>query len=327
MDDGSEVPADDVTGVAPGRADRVLLLGIARSGTSWLGRALATAEGVRFYYEPDNVDADPEGLSPAGGRGFGPYPIIEPGDPYSVFGPLWDTVFVGKLPRLRGWRLNAARALLRMPPRLRDPVIRGTALVASRLPAKHRCTVVKSIYAVFCVDWLVERYQPRVVVVQRNPLNVVSSWRQLNIPLFDVAHRPAIREHYLEPRGFDPPGRDMSELGRIAWHVGFLTTVLGEATDRHPGSLIITHEDLCADPPTRFREVFDGLGLTWTPEVDRFLVDSNRPGEGLQPIRVTSDQPARWRSRLTDSEVAEVADVLARFPRGGWLRPQVLEVS
>jgi len=27
---------------------------------SWLGHALGKARGVRFYYEPDNVDADPK---------------------------------------------------------------------------------------------------------------------------------------------------------------------------------------------------------------------------------------------------------------------------
>jgi putative thioredoxin len=47
---------DDV-GVIPGRADRVLLAGIARSGTSWLIRAFARTPGTTHYYEPDNIDA------------------------------------------------------------------------------------------------------------------------------------------------------------------------------------------------------------------------------------------------------------------------------
>ena len=54
--------------------------------------------------------------------------------------------------------------------------------------------------------------------------------------------------------------------------------------------------------------------------IERFLTTTNRPGEGLKPMRVTAEQPTRWRSRLTDAEVEEIEGVLAQFPRCGWVR-------
>ncbi len=46
--------------------------------------------------------------------------------------------------------------------------------------------------------------------------------------------------------------------------------------------------------------------MPWSPEVTQFLDDSNRPGEGLKPVRVTKEQPTRWKGRLTDDEVEEI---------------------
>ena len=285
------------------------------------GPGAGTRRGVRFYYEPDNIDADPTGTRPAGGLGFGPYPMIDLGETATPFASVWDMVFAGRLPSMeRGPLLLAARLAMRVPRTARDPLVRTAAALAARLPTRSHYTVVKSIYATFCLDWLVERYQPRVIAIQRDPLNVISSWRELEIPLFDLATRPAIIERYLEPLGIGQLPRGASELMRIASTVGILTHALGETLDHHPDWRLVTHEDLCRDPAAEIRGVFDELGLVWTDEVERFLHTSNRPGEGLQPVRVTTEQPDRWRKRLSSAEVEEIAGVLDQFPRRGWIR-------
>jgi hypothetical protein len=307
------------------RRDRVLLIGVARSGTSWVGRAFGKAPNVRFYYEPDNIDADPTGERPAGGRGFGPYPIIEPLQPETPFGPVWDWVFSGRSPFSRGSRRMkaAGRVALRLPRPVRNSILRGTASMSMRLAETADWKVAKTIYAPFSLEWLARRYQPQVVAVQRHPLNVVSSWRQLRIPLFDLATRPLIHERYITTGIVPPLDPGASELTRITWHVGLLTHVIGEALERHPEWHLFTHEDLCIEPLTSIRRVFDAVDVPWSQEVADFLEATNRPGEGLEPVRVTSEQPDRWRGRLEDAEVDEIDTMLAGFPRRGWLREPV----
>jgi hypothetical protein len=247
--------------------------------------------------------------------------MINVGQESRLFASVWDMVFAGRLPSNPNRPLLlAARATLRLPRLLRDPLVRLMARAAARMPSRSEGTVVKTIYVVFSLDWLIDRYRPQVVAIQRNPLNVVSSWRQLQIPLFDLAVRPAITKTYLEPLGIEPPRADASELTRIAWQVGLLTQVLGDAVERHPDWRLVTHEDLCREPLTGIHDIVDGLGLVWTDEIERFLATTNRPGEGLKPTRVTAEQPTRWRARLTDAEVEEIEGVLAQFPRCGWLR-------
>ncbi len=307
-----------LTPSVPGRPDRILLLGVARSGTRWLGTALGHAEGTRLVKEPDNVDADPRGAGQSK-LGFGPYPMIGENESAPQFRGLWDLSFTARVPR--GWRRGAARAALRLPRPVRDPLLRRTAQAMSAMPGRPPHVVVKSIYAMFAVDWLLRNYEPRVVVLQRNPLNVISSWNELGVHGFDLLSRPAIRERYLTPLGISPPDDAASSLERCAAWVGLLTTVLADEVQRHPGWLVVTHEDLCSDPQPQIRAVCDRLGLPWSEDVERFLDEANRPGEGFSHVRVTREQPTRWRGRLSDEQVAQVEAVLERFPSRGWVRP------
>jgi hypothetical protein len=315
--------------VISGRSDRILLVGVARSGTSWLIRAMAATPGTLHYYEPDNVDSDPTGLRPVGRSGFGPYPVITPGEEGGLFTPLWDAAFAGRLPQFSApglslrtdIKLKSARALLKLPEGIRRPLVAMGSRALTALPGKRPERVaIKTIYASLSLDWLVDRYDPRVVVLQRNPLNVVSSWRELQIPGFDLISRPAILERYRDRFEGDPLDPQASELTKIAWQVGLLTTAIGDCLARHPEWLLVNHEDLCVDPVVRIREVCENVGMTWSPEVERFLDDANRPGAGLKPQRVTKDQPDRWKERLSEAEVEEISSVLDRFPRKGWIR-------
>jgi hypothetical protein len=296
---------------------------VARSGTRWLATALGHAAGTQLVKEPDNVDADPTG-SGLSRFGFGPYPQIERTDAAPQFRALWDLAFSARVPNKPGLRRRAARAALRLPRGVRDPLLRRSAQAMSALPGRSPHVVVKSIYAHFYVDWLLEHYQPRVIAIQRNPLNVVSSWIALGVHGFDLLERPVIRERYLEPLGIVPPPPDAPVLHRAAACVGLLTTVLGDHVARHPEWLFVTHETLCADPQVRIRDVCERVELTWTDDIERFLAESNRPGDGFSHVRVTREQPKRWRERLTDQQVAEIEGVLAQFPSRGWVRrPEV----
>jgi len=327
MEEGARVRQPQVTvGGDTSRSDRLVLVGVARSGTSWLGHALGRARDVRFYYEPDNVDADPTAVATAGRRGFGPYPVIDGDADAGQFAPLWDLVFSGRLPfalRERRRLRPAAQIALRLPRSMRDPLVRTAAALSARMPGRTENIVVKTIYATFSLEWLIARYQPQVIAMQRNPLNVISSWRELHIPLFDLATRPAIVSRYVEPLGIASPSDSASEVARIAWHVGLLTHVIAEALERHPEWCFVTHEDLCQDPATTIRAVCERVGLEWTDDVDRFLKESNRPGEGLAPVRVATEEPTRWRERLSAQEIAEIEAVLGEFPTRGWVRPPV----
>jgi Sulfotransferase family len=300
------------TYVVPGRVGRVLLLGVARSGTRWLATALGNTEGTRLVKEPDNVTA----------HDFGPYPVIDPDTAALHYRALWDLAFSARVPsgEAPGWGLRAGRAALRLPRGVRDPLLHRSAQVIAAWPGRAQGVVVKSIYAQFAVEWLLRNYRPKVIVIQRHPLNVVSSWLELGVHGFDLLSRPIMRERFLDRLGIPQPPPNASQTHLTATWVGLLTTALAEHVERHPEWLLVTHEELCEEPEASIHRVCTRLGLTWTGDVARFLADSNRPGEGFSNVRVTREQSSRWRKRLTESQITEIEAVLAQFPHRGWVR-------
>jgi hypothetical protein len=300
----------------------VLVVGTARSGTSWLAKALGRAEATTHYPEPDNIDSE-HGGRPPGYLGFGPYPLLDRGEQPPSLTALWDFVFSGRIPSSRRVQLAAGRRFVRLPRAVRDPVFRVAARTMSHLPGGPSHRVVKSIYIMFSLEWFTDRYNPQVVLIQRNPLAVASSWVKLGISSFDLPTRPEIRERHLDRLGIAPPRAPAPPLEVAAWTIGLLTTVLGEALERHPEWPLVLHEDLCVDPRAKFRAVYDAVGLRWSDASERYLEESNRPGEGLRPVRVTKDQPEVWKQRLSPDDIALIEDTLAAFPSRGWIRRPV----
>jgi hypothetical protein len=76
------------------------------------------------------------------------------------------------------------------------------------------------------------------------------------------------------------------------------------------------HEQLCVRPPESFPVLAAAAGLPWSKIGDDLLEETNRPGRGYDPSRVSAEMPDAWRRRLTEEQVAEVDGVLRRFPVG-----------
>jgi hypothetical protein len=101
--------------------------------------------------------------------------------------------------------------------------------------------------------------------------------------------------------------------------VALFTSVLHSAVEDHPARLAVSHESLCADPTGGFRQIYAGLGLTWTDEAERFVRESNRPGTGYETARVAAEQPDRWKRRLSREQLQEIRDLLFQIRMAPWV--------
>ncbi len=308
------------------RGIRVLVAGVSRSGTSWLGQALGSLPSAKYYYEPDYVNAEVVTKNGSGASSFSPYPEISQFDDGGPHRALWNLVFAGGLPLQDDGHLNRAalrllKPLLGLPPVVLNPAVKLGSRAMAAMAKEPEIVIAKTVFAQFYLDWLAEIYQPQVVMIQRGPLNVVSSWRTLRVPIFDLLTRPSIAGKTKEWFDGPTPGVDDPELVKLAWAVGMLSSALGESLDRHPEWTLITHEDLIQAPVESLKKLVADLGLKWSDEVAEFLAKSNRRGEGITPVRITSEQGDRWKGRLTDEEVSLVDSVFAKFERKGWIRP------
>ena len=310
---------------------RVLIVGLGRSGTTWSAGALSLARGAFLVNEPDQPRRDAFAFRAVRPLHAGFFPALDPEDQAPDYERLWEGAFVPRPPRtaridrLRrrfadGWFAGAARPDIdrafgangarRISPRL---FAARTLALPPRVMPWVRVPVAKSVNAAFALEWIEQRWSPSILIVLRNPLNVLASRLELKgNPLLDPT--PGIRTQFERLFGRDLPAKGESRTLSVAWKVALVTSVLQAKAAAQPGWRLVTHEWMCEDPAARFRDVCDSLGLVWSDDIDRFLDEHNTPGSGYGVSRVASEQRDRWRARLTDEQVAEARSVLDSFP-------------
>ncbi len=301
---------------------RFLLAGVPRSGTSWTGEALAHAAGVTYVDEPDGFR---DAFSFRTMMRHGENPVLDPGESAPDYERLWFGAFAGGRPdpgvrarigqrayrsvdtsvRQRARAGEGVAAALRIAQRLARPPLSDPG-------ARH--VLVKSVQCARSIEWIQQRFDPRIVLLLRHPLNVLSSWRDLGF-VRNPRETASMSQTAWLRWGIAAPDSAAPQLAQQAFMFGVLTESLLEAAERHPEWVIEHHEALCDDAPARMRNLAADLGLTWTPEAEEFIRDSDRVGEGFDTRRVARDQADRWRTRLTDEEVDVIRGVLKSFPR------------
>ena len=299
-----------------------LLVGLARSGTTWVGTSLGRTPNVRYLNEPDGFrDAFPFRTM----MKYGENPMLGAGAHAPDYERLWDGVFTGGArSRSRRGRVaqvafdragTDARRLARAGCGT-SPLLR-LALHAAQPPVGvtgHEHVLVKSVQCIGALDWIDHRYSPTVIVVFRSILNTVASWHQL-----DFVRNPrewaVLVEYARREWSVSPPPATAPVIAHRAFVVAVQTAMLRRAADRHPAWTVVQHEALCEDVSARFRSLAATIGLEWSDAADESVRASDQDGsEPFGTKRVSSLQPERWRERLSDDDVNEIRGVTAMFP-------------
>ena len=300
---------------------KVLIVGLPRSGTSWVGNTLGRAPDTAYVHEPDG-DHDPFAFRAR--RGSLITPTLSPGDAAPEMERLWAGAFAG------GRRPDSIRSRLAWRMYRRSPVDQrwtawldgkvspGLAVISALAVPRvavdgARHVGAKSVRAEWNVEWIVDRFAPRVVVVERHPLNALASWSELG---FGKDGRAVVGLGRVAERrwGIPPLAPDAPLIERQAFTYGVGACALREARDRHPEWTVVRHEALCLDPIVSAKALFDTVGLEWGEGTERYLVESDRDGTGYRTQRKAEEQPERWRQRLTTGAVDGILTTLARFP-------------
>jgi len=331
-DEPHAAPARAAGTPADAAPDVVLVTGVARSGTTWVARALASTDGAGYLHEPDNDAFYPYAL--VAKRGLGNYPCLRPGDDADGYARCWDAAFAGPPRDAPPPELVALRAELPRAERRRALAPAPVPAAVQRLldlapPARfvevpqHR--VVKTVHAALSLPWIVERWHPRVVLVRRHPLEVLASWQEMGLDDFladdDHLLPDAVVGNLVERLGCPPRLPDSaSEFCRAAWLIGVLVTALDDAVRSIPGACVVDHERLCRDPLGELRWLAWRCGLAWGPDADAFVHGSQHEGEGEDLARIAPMLPEQWPLRLDASELQDAQRVLAPFPLAGRYR-------
>ncbi len=299
---------------------KILISGPPRSGTTWIAETLSVATNVPYLHEIDNPDENASAW-PSVFR-YGLYPILQLGDPAPTYSGLWDSALVkGEIRALRSPRLRGA--LSKLPKPLATGMINGSLHLSGTFGRTSAGVVTKSVFSCFSLEWIADRYRPTVVIVRRNPLNIISSWRTLGWRAPTRADRNVIGagfERQMEALEIPPPPSG-SDFRRLAWWIAVQLRAQELLAARHPEWTVVTHDDLCLAPGDAWGEAFSRLEVEFPQQGMEYLEAQDRHGDGpFETRRSRLAQPDAWRRGLSDEEVSEAIAVLETFPHAWWAR-------
>lgn len=313
---------------------RVFVVGPPRSGTTWIAQTLGRAEDASYVHEPDG---DHQVYALKVKRGGPRHVEIIGDDAPPGYDALWAAAFAGGRHdrSLRG-RLaerlfdgttrqarTAARTGRATSLRVRLAVALARPSVAETTP---QAVVVKSVQSCLAVEWIAARFEPAVVVVERNPLNVLASWDELGHGV-DADEYRHLGDVARARWGIDLPGPDAPRIARQAAFFGVLRGALSETAARHPTWTRVCHDELLSDSEEKMRRLCEEVGLEFSEASAAYLRASDQPGKGFATRRVTSELADRWRNSLSPEQVGDALDTLRRFPPALGLLDAVGEVT
>lgn len=273
----------------------LLVTGLPRSGTSWVGKMLEASGEVVYVNEPLNPE-HPPGRSPGvlNASVSHRWQYICADNEAEWLPAFRDTV------RLR-YRLGAE---LRRNRRLYDLARLGkyaTSFTLGRL--RGRRAMLDDPFALLSTRWLVERLGCRAVVLVRDPVSLVGSWQRLGwtADLSALLAQPLLARDLLsddEVASLRSMIGSPDEVARIAtlWRVAY--GVVQQCFADLPGVRIQPYEDLAAAPALGFAELYDFCGLRWSSRVADTVRAATTGGTG-------SDEGShRWSLRFGLSKTA-----------------------
>jgi len=274
----------------------ILVTGMYRSGTTWVGAMLAPA-GLWSLHEPFNPNQGLWDAELAYARSDRPRPRID--------------ALVGDL--LRGRH----RRVLRLPSA-------GRWFTPLRvLPHAPRRVLVKDPSAALLTEYLVRRHGARALVVWRHPAAVVSSFLRLGWPTHRLVARlladAELMEDWLGPHAATLEtalARADARTGAVLY--GAVAATLLGFQRRNPHSISrLAFEDLCADPGTAFRALFAALDLPYDASVAREHARLTSGARGAERphgvVRASATLPDRWRAELPPADRDAVREVWEGF--------------
>src|SRR5215211_1480591 len=290
----------------PGRP--ILVTGMPRSGTTWVGRMLCAGNGAGYLDEPFNLATSPGTIRVPVDHW---YPYVTPENEGEI---------VGALEPLLRFKYPLGRELRRC--RRYIDLLHSVKMWRSFVRGRGRRPLVKEPHAVFSAEWFARRLASDVVVTVRHPAAVVSSWKRLDWS-FDFANllgQTALVRDVLGPFRSDmeralEPCHDLVDRVALLWHVVY-RTVAGYR-ERFPDFRIVRQEDLSREPMEGYRTLYEALGLPLTREAENAIAAAS---SAANPKETSVDHPhetrldsranlTSWKRRLSDDEVDRIRNV------------------
>lgn len=298
----------------------IILLGMPRSGTTWVAKAIDSNPTVHYLHEPDSAQRID-------------VPNIVLADEVATYQPVVDAYLervhtvrdpkvVGRLPFFEKAHHSGAALAFN-----RASVFAHKAASRAFKPARKWAPVLlppraehelffKSIESMGRATLLAQSpQQPKVVLLVRHPCAVINSELRgeaqkrfaSGTPIYEnwglfanLLRAPIARAHDLTIERLQA----LTAPERLAWKWRIYHHALLDSA-AHPNCQLVHYEDLCRDPHAGFAEVFDFLGLNFTGATRAYL-DESTTSHSDSYYAISKDPEVAmhsWKSQLGSASI------------------------
>ena len=305
----------------------LLLFGMPRSGTTWIGKVFDSHPGTFYMHEPDSY------------RMLDEIPLVVEPDGYASYSAPFSRA-VGALEAIR-----SVRVVGKLPVFAKDSrsvfgnAVRKTALVAIKavgrtglelnvpeFGASSRCGNVfvwKSIESLGRLGLALNVINnARALHIIRHPCGYIASVKRgaeqhrfgSEVPasedfgLFELLLDTTVpKRHKLDIGTL----KEMSNVERLAWRWLIFNESAFNACRANENYRLVNYEAVCADPVGRYRELFDFAGLAWSAQTEKFLghTISSDDSAYYSVVRNPLDAANAWKRQLTEREIEQIQGV------------------
>lgn len=185
----------------------------------------------------------------------------------------------------------------------------------------RKISISKDPFILFSSEWYEKKFNAEILITSRNPLSYVSSIKRINWPFdfSDILNQKDLVDTYfpeyieLIERYVDKE-KSLIKQATLLWNLGAKYVI--EMQKQHTEWHFLKHEEFAENPMQNFESLFNDLNLEYNDSIKSYIdeiTNKNNPKES-NPKRTHSlvrDSKATidtWKERLTDLEVNWVLD-------------------
>ena len=294
------------------------MTGAHRSGTTWLGRCLASHPLVRYIQEPFNPDHADRHLDLGLNVFFADMNVSEYRD---VVAARLRSAIVTKASSY-AWRHVQRRGLdIRSVGRYSKYFYR-----AALSPDSCERVLIKDPIALLSAGWLHEQFGLKVICVIRHPLAFVGSLRHAGWDfdyIRDLKQQGLIHTRFMNSANGRPYAEQAAtcdsgslsfiERSCLIWNL--LYSAVADYREVYTDWAFPVYEELAMDPVAGIRSLCEFSRLPLSEEVDRYVLRYSMSDGALDSPdhsyvqRDASRSLLNWRDRLSDSEASMIVDL------------------
>jgi len=298
------------------RNNPILVTGMHRSGTTWVGKMIAANKQFAYISEPLNVLHRP-GVFQHNIQYW--YTYINQKNEAAYLPAFKDTISFRYHVLSELQALHFPKDFFRM---IRD----WSSFTKGRLQNKR--ALIKDPFAIFSSQWFAERLNCQVVIVVRHPAAVINSMKRLgwNFNFQDLLTQRELLEDWLSPYQEEiyQVSKHKSDIilqGSLLWKIIYGT--VAQYQKFNLGFHIYRHEDLSRNPLESYHALYHDLDLRFTrnvKDVIREYSDSKNPknlsSNKTHSVRLNSSANIKnWKDSLETSEITQIRKLTKEIAR------------